>query len=76
MKRLQKVRTIQLMKEYYEIICDENVEIVLCDATATGIKIAANCMTYQFDNRHEEYFMDAIHLSSYGRSEYSKLLKR
>ena len=67
---------LQLMKEYYEIICDENVGIVLCDATATGIETVANCVTYQFDNRHEEYFMDAIHLSSYGRSEYSKLVKR
>lgn len=66
---------LQLMKEYYEIICDENVDIVLCDATAAGIKTVANCMIYQFDNMLEEYFMDAIHLSSKGRSEYSKLLK-
>ena len=67
---------LQLMREYYEIICDENVEIVLCDTTANEIKTVTNSIIYKFDNRFEDYFMDGIHLSSKGRSEYSKLLRK
>lgn len=66
---------INAMKEYCDILKEENVSCYLSEETYNSVLPSDNIKSYTFDIRNAEYFMDTIHLSSEGRRQFSKELK-
>lgn len=61
------------MKEYIKFLEDKEVDYILSSALAEQVE-GSPLAIYEFDTSNAEYYMDTIHLSSYGRKSFSEKL--
>ena len=62
---------VNAMKEYIVVLEDKEAAYILSSAVAEQIT-ATPLAIYEFDSSNSEYYMDTIHLSSYGRRTFSE----
>lgn len=62
---------VNAMKEYIAVLEDKEAAYILSSAVAEQIT-AMPLAVYEFDSSNSEYYMDTIHLSSYGRRTFSE----
>lgn len=65
---------LSAMYTYTKLLDSEQTPYILTQTTRQSNSFSPLTKYYNFDTTNHEYFMDAIHLSSYGREKFTELI--